>query len=167
MPEVWVQASTNFARGYYDYYIEPTDIKLKLLIEDEDMEYSYSSYINLAEEKWTSIFFLDAYGKPLARYEWSYKNTIFNQTAKQARDKAKNQAVVMDPYSKVVINDLSSSMTDFVRDYSITVNDTFTVKDFVEVKSHSSLDQTLKFIDDTGALTWVTSQLEYKGNAWL
>ena len=54
----------------------------------------------------------------------------------------------------------------FIRDYQILTNGTYTVHDVVEVISAWQLEQSIKFTDSQGALTWLTTKIEFDGDKW-
>lgn len=53
-----------------------------------------------------------------------------------------------------------------VRDYSLYINDTYTVQDIVNVDTPWTFDQTVKFTSDEGENSWFRSAVVFDGEHW-
>ena len=76
------------------------------------------------------------------------------------------EETVKDQNTYIQIEDFSDNMSKYVRDYSINVNDTYTLSTTVEIKSHWSLEQEFKHANIFGGLSWVNLDLLYTGTEW-
>ena len=71
----------------------------------------------------------------------------------------------MDPYSDVVITDTSDNASNFVREYKIAVNDTYTITDFVKVEDPWNLNQEIKFYEGEKNV-YLMQHIYYDGQIW-
>ena len=72
----------------------------------------------------------------------------------------------MDPNSKVVITDFSDSLGLAVREYSLYVNDTYTLSDEVVVKDPWSFEQDIKFKEGDNR-NWMAMHVHFDGDKWV
>jgi len=72
----------------------------------------------------------------------------------------------MDPNSKVVITDYSENVGPEVREYSLYVNDTYTLSDVVLVKDPWSFEQDIKF-EEGDALNWMAMHVHFDGDKFV
>ena len=68
----------------------------------------------------------------------------------------------MDDWSTVIITDTSDNSSNNVREYSIRVNDTYTISDLVEVNDETRFQQQIKF-KDGDRLNWMNMHVHYDG----
>jgi len=71
----------------------------------------------------------------------------------------------MDPNTKVDITDTSANNSDNVREYSMFIDDTYTVSDFVKVTDPWRFEQQIKFTESS-ALNWMNMNVFYNGDKW-
>ena len=98
--------------------------------------------------------------------EWHFSNTIWNQTAKKQKKDAELQKTVKDPFTQVQITDFSENQSDYVRDYQLEFNSTYTIRDTVEVIDPWSIAQTVQYTDSLGYLKWLMISVYYDGDKW-
>ena len=71
----------------------------------------------------------------------------------------------MDPDTKVDITDTSANNSEHVREYSMFIDDTYTVSDFVKVTDPWRFQQQIKF-SESSALNWMNMHVFYNGDKW-
>lgn len=124
----------------------------------------YSTYIDLDSLTLITGFWLnDAHASSA---EWQFHNTVWDVTDRFAKEIAEHAETVKDPNTNVVITDNSDNSSKFVHDYSLFVNDTYTIHDYVEVLDPWTLEQYIKFTSIDGELYWFNSDLHYNGDHW-
>lgn len=83
----------------------------------------------------------------VGRAEWDLQNTLWNRSERNQDEQAEHDETVMDDWSTVIITDTSDNSSNNVREYSIRVNDTYTISDLVEVNDETRFQQQIKFKD--------------------
>lgn len=80
---------------------------------------------------WTGTFWKN--NEMIGRTEWDFQNTLWNWSVRNADEVLEHERTVKDPNSKVVITNTSDNASNFVREYSLYINDMYTIENFVEV----------------------------------
>lgn len=96
----------------------------------------YESLIDLKEEEWTGT--LKSGETTLGEGVWNYHNSVFAESERDIAKQEATQETIKDTYSKVDITDRTSDLTDIAHDYSLHVNDTFTLTDVVKILDSDS-----------------------------
>jgi len=117
---------------------------------------------------WTQNFWQDRGNglDLLSRADWNFHNTVWDYTNRHASENQEHQETVKDPSTNVTITDDSENRSDYARDYSLYINETYTVSDKIRFLNHQSFEQQIKFTSDDGDLTWVTMSVAYDGTKW-
>ena len=76
-----------------------------------------------------------------------------------------HEETVKDPKTKVVITDTSDNDSNNVREYSIFIDDAYTISDLVEVSDPWNFMQSIKFTEGD-SLNWFTTHIHYNGDTW-
>ena len=98
----------------------------------------------------------------VGRAEWDLQNTLWNRSERNYDEQAEHDETVMDDWSTVIITDTSDNSSNNVREYSIRVNDTYTISDLVEVNDETRFQQQIKF-KDGDRLNWMNMHVHYDG----
>ena len=88
---------------------------------------------------WTGTFWKNK--EMIGRTEWDFQKTLWNLSERNADEVLEHERTVKDPNTKVVITNTSDNASNFVREYSLYINDMFTIENFVEVTDPWSFSQ--------------------------
>ena len=105
-------------------------------------------------------------GDVLGKAEWYFHNSDWKKTERNSSKDKEVDDTVMDPNSKVVITDFSDSLGLAVREYSLYVNDTYTLRDEVVVKDPWSFEQDIKFVEGDNR-NWMAMHVHFDGDKWV
>lgn len=81
----------------------------------------------------------------ISRHEWQFHNSLFDWSARHAAQAQEVDETVIDLFSDVDILDTSDNTSDNVREYVISVNSTYSITDYVQVRDPWTFHQQLKF----------------------
>ena len=112
---------------------------------------------------WTSTF--ERKGGMKAYYVWQFHDSKWDWTARNADEVQEHDETVPDNITGVVITEMSDNSSPLVRDYSIRVDDNYTIKDSVEVMDPWNFQQQVKLTQGP-ILKWLTMEIHFDGQIW-
>ena len=101
----------------------------------------------------------------LTRHEWQFHNSQFDWSARHADEEKEVDETVIDLWSDVDILDTSDNTSDNVREYVISVNSTYSITDYVQVKDPWTFHQQLKFKEGND-MNYLFMIIYYDGQKW-
>lgn len=116
------------------------DLRTQFWIADDTY---YESYIDFDDLVWVTQFWNNS--EMLSRREWQFRNSQFDWSARHADEEKEVDETVIDLWSDVDILDTSDNPSDNVREYVISVNSTYSITDYVQVRDPWTFHQQLKF----------------------
>lgn len=90
---------------------------------------------------------------------------MYDWTNRHADEQREHDETVKDTTFDVVITDTSDNPSENVREYSILIDDTYSITDEVEVKDPWNFEQILKFKEGE-KIVYMIQSVFYDGTSW-
>ena len=102
----------------------------------------------------------------ISEMTWHFEKSQYDWTARNKDEQQEHDETVLDPNTKVVIEDMSVQSMTKERDYKIYIDDTFSIKDELEVNNPTDFRQTLSYEPDAVKGTYIVNHISYDGQTW-
>ena len=165
--DVWIQMATSFDEEN-DWAHPEADIKTQIYI-DNDGTY-YRTYVDLDQLVLTSKFYYA--NQLLGTAEWQFSNTTWHShlgDSNKAITSAKLANTTYDPQSGASMTVRSFDSEDNSRSFSLKVNESFSMEDFIEFSDPWTFEQLISMNDLNLADEdnyQVKTKLQFTGHFW-